>query len=305
MNAVRTALLSAACAALLLAGCGGSSGKKSASPSHDSAEGAMAGLLAAMKTGNNAQVIQWIAATPASDRSSISSSERMNKALGLSGKLFWEVEKLTVKASKETGATATVTLSAPIVWCLGTGPTDAKASCAQPDGAQGQTPVYKAVKQGGKWYVDIDINNGQTLKSNPAVSGAPGSSTGSTTGSQGTSAAKSALQQAGGTFNAGQRRFFKQVAADAKAKNLAAVKADASQFRDVVFNFDAEARKIKFPPSIQTDVNGMLEGDRTIIAELDAMGGANTFVDFLPLFNRFRRDKAKAIGAINAVIGKL
>ncbi|MEA2352049.1 MAG: hypothetical protein QOJ14_463 [Thermoleophilaceae bacterium] len=303
MRAFRSGCLTAAAVlAVAASGCGSSSKDKPASPSHKSAEGAMAGLLAAMKTGDNAQVAQWLSPTPASDRSSLSSTQRMQSALGLSGKLFWEVDKLTVKTSKESGSTATVTLSGPIVWCLGSGQTDAKASCAQPDGATGQAPVYKAVKQGAQWYIDIDINKGTNLPKNPAVSGAAASPSSS---SGGGAAAKSKLQSLGGDFNAGQQKFLKRVAADAKAVNLAAVKSDVSQFRDVVFNFDADVRKIKFPSSIQEDVNKMLEGDRSIIAELDAMGAARAFTDFSPLFKRFLKDKGQAIGAINTVIHKL
>jgi hypothetical protein len=210
-----------------------------------------------------------------------------------------------VKSAQTTGTTSTVALSGPIVWCLGSGPSDAKASCAQPDGAQGQAPVYKAVKQGGQWYVDFDINNGRNLPGNPGLSSGTPSTPSTPTPSAGNGAAKSKLQTLGGTFNSGQTRFFKQVAADAKARNFAAVKADVSQFRDVIFNFDAAVRKIKFPPSIQTDVNAMLEGDRTVIAELDAMGSSTGFVDFQPLFKRFFRDKRVLIGAINKVIGEL
>jgi hypothetical protein len=298
--------LAAACVAVLFAGCGGGGKSGPAKPSHKSAEGAMAGLLAAMKTGDNAQVATWISPTPASDRTSISSSERLHNALGLGGKLFWEVDKLTVKDAKESGQTATVTLSGPIVWCFGDGPTDAKASCAQPDGASGQTPVYKAVKQGDQWYVDIDINKGKNLPNNPALAGSSGTSTTTTPSTTGGDAdAKSKLQSLGTTFNSGQRRFLKQVIQDSKARNFQAIKADVSQFRDVIFNFDADARKIKFPPSLQTEVNKMLEGDRTIIAELDAMGASNGFVDFLPLFKRFQRDKGAAIASINALIAKL
>jgi hypothetical protein len=306
MPHLRIGCLAAAVATVALAGCG-SSDDKPASPSHDSAEGAMAGLLAAMKTGDNKKVAQWLSPTPASDRTSLAGTERLQSGLGLGGKLFWEVDKLEVKSAKEKGSSATVTLSAPIVWCLGDGPTDAKASCAQPNGASGQAPVYKAVKVGGKWYVDIDINNGKTLKDNPGLSGGASSSTsGDTSSSSGGDAdAKEKLQTLGSDFNSGQRRFLKQVAADAKAQNLAAVKADASQFRDVLFEFDADVRKIKFPPSLQEDVNEMLEGDRTMIAELDAMGESKEFTDFSPLFKRFLRDKKTAIGAINDVIHKL
>jgi hypothetical protein len=313
MRAFRSGGLIAAAMALTVAGCGGGSDKdEPAKPSHKSAEGAMAGLLAAMKTGDNAKVAQWVAPTPASDRQSLTSTERMQSALGLGGNLFWEVDKLTIKGVKESGSTATVTLSGPIVWCLGDGPTDAKASCAQPNGATGQTPVYKAVKQGGAWYVDMDINKGRNLPSNPAVSGrsASSSSSSSSSSSASTSAegdpdAKSKLQELGGDFNAGQKTFLKRVAADAKAVNLSAVKADVSQFRDTLFDFDAEVRKIEFPDAIATDVNKMLEGNRTMIAELDGMGEASDFTEFSPLFKRFLKDKGEAIAAINNVIHKL
>ena len=307
MGSVRCGFLVVASAAVLLAGCGGSSKSKPASASHTSPDGAMAGLIAAMKSGDNAQVSTWLSPTPPNDRGSITSTVSLHKAVGLSGGLFWEAGKLTVKTSTKSGTQGTVTLSAPIVWCLGSGPTDSKASCAQPDGVQGQTPVYKAVNVGGQWYIDFDINKGRNLPGNPAASG---STTTPTTPTPAPSAggdpqAKSKLQAQGTKFNTGQARFLKQVAADSRGRNIAAVKADVSQFRDVIFNFDAAVRKIKFPPAKQTDVNAMLEGDRTTIAELDAMGSTTGFVDFAPLFKRFLRDKRKAIAAINRVINEL
>lgn len=310
MRAIRSGCLSAAVAlALVAGGCGGSDKKdEPAKPSHETAEGAMAGLLAAMKTGDNKQVAQWVSPTPASDRQSLTTTQRMQSALGLGGDLFWEVDKLTIKSAKESGTSGTVALSGPIVWCLGDGPTDAKASCAQPNGANGQAPVYKAVKQGEQWYIDMDINKGRNLPSNPAVGGSSSSSSSSSTtpsSSDGDPDAKSKLQSLGGDFNDGQKEFLNRVAKDAKAVNLSAVKADVSRFRDVVFEFDAEVRKIKFPASIQADVNKMLEGDRSIVAELDGMGEASSFQEFSPLFKRFLKDKGEAIGAINNVIHKL
>ena len=301
MPSIRSALLAALAAALVVAGCGGSDKDGAAKPSHDSAEGAMAGLLAAMKTGDNKQVFEWVAPTPTTDRTSITGSERMSNALGLGGKLFWEAEKLTIKTAKESGQSGTVTLSAPIVWCFGDGPTDAKATCAQPNGATGQTPVYKAVKQGGKWYVDLDINKGRNLPNNPAVS----KSGPAPAPAEDTAGIKTELLTQGQKYNAAQLRFFKQVAQDARAENLSAVKADASQFRDAVFEFDGEVRKIEFPSSLQSDVNRLLEGDRTLIAELDAMGEADSFVEFAPLLKRVSRDRKEAIGAFNALVAKL
>ena len=118
--------------------------------------------------------------------------------------------------------------------------------------------------------------------------------------------AKARLLALGATFNAAQRRFFSQVAADSRARNFTAVKADVSQFRDAIYNFDVSGvRKIHFAPSLQTDVNAVLEGSRTSVAELDAMGQTKGFVDFLPLFKRFIRDKGTLIGAVNKLIGEL
>ena len=149
---------------------------------------------------------------------------------------------------------------------------------------------------------------GGSSKKTPSTSAAPAttSTTPSTpTGGKSAPDAKARLQSAGTLFNAGQRRFFSQVTQDSKARNFTAVQADVSQFRDVIFNFDASVRKIHFAPSLQADVNAMLEGDRTSIAELDAMGKSKGFVDFLPLFKRFIRDKSTTIAAINKVIGEL
>lgn len=280
MGSVRCGFLVVASAAVLLAGCGGSSKSKPASASHNSPDGAMAGLIAAMKSGDNAQVSGWLSPTPPADRNSIVSTERLHKAVGLGGSLFWEASKLTIKSTTKSGTKGTVTLSGPIVWCLGDGPTDAKASCAQPDGAQGQTPVYSAVNVGGQWYIDFDINKGRNLPGNPAASGSTTTPTPAPSAG-GDPQAKSKLQAQGTKFNTGQARFLRQVVADSRARNFAAVKADVSQFRDV------------------------LEGNRTAIAELDAMGSSTGFVDFLPLFKRFQRDKRKEIAAINRVINGL
>jgi hypothetical protein len=150
---------------------------------------------------------------------------------------------------------------------------------------------------------------GGSSKKSESTQAKPATTATTTTSGRGSIAdrigAKAQLQTAGNKFNVGQRRFLKQVIQDANARNFQAIKADVSQFRDVIFNFDAEIRKIKFPPAFQTDVNAMLEGDRTSIAELDAMGATKGFVDFLPLFKRFNRDKKTTIAAINKVIHEL
>src|SRR5436309_7580890 len=83
--------------------------------------------------------------------------------------------------------------------------------------------------------------------------------------------AKSKLLTLGGDYNRAQSRFLRRVASNARAQNLPAVKTDASQFRDAVFEFDANVGKVHLDPSKQTQVNALLEGNRTLIGELDAI----------------------------------
>ena len=117
--------------------------------------------------------------------------------------------------------------------------------------------------------------------------------------------AKSKLLTLGGDYNRAQSRFLRRVAADARAQNLTAVKADASQFRDAVFAFDASVRKVHVSAAKQSQVNAVLAGTRTIIGELDAIGSAKDFVEVNKLFKRVLRDKAQAISAFNTLVRAL
>lgn len=277
-----------------LAGCGGGDDGP-ASPSHDSAEGAMAGLLAATRSGNNAQLQSWLAPPPRADRRSISGTLRMRTSLGLGGDLFWKTDTLKIKGTKRRGDDRVdVRLSGPIVWCLGLGPSDPKASCAQPNGSRGQAPVYPAVKVHGRWYVDLDVNMGRDL---PGPGGSPSEAT--------ARRLKNRLGALGETFNAGDRRFVEQATADAKDENLAAIKADASQFRDVIFEYDSEFRKIQFPPAFDDEVNAVLNANGTAIAQLDAMDDADKPSELLRLLERFQAQKKRLIAAANALAQRL
>lgn len=153
-----------------------SSGITSAPPaataSHDTAAGAMTGLLEAMRAGDSAAVMTWISPVPETDRASITQVERLQSAFGGEGKLFWLVDEREVVGVEEDGEEATVELDGYIVWCTGAGPDDADASCAQPNGTgDEQTTKYDAVQVEGQWYVHLDLNKGQLIDDNPGREG--------------------------------------------------------------------------------------------------------------------------------------
>ncbi len=103
--------------------------------------------------------------------------------------------------------------------------------------------------------------------------------------------AKIAYADALATYRVGRRRFRKRVLEDIAARNLPAVKGAFSQFRDVVYNFDGEIRKIDFPDSVQPEVLAVLEANRTEVADLDAVGAAADFAEIQRLLsNRLQED---------------
>jgi hypothetical protein len=284
---VRRGLSAAAAIAAVLTGCGG--GDDNAAPSHDSAEGAMAGLLAATRSGDNLRVQEWLAPPPNPDRQSVTATLKMQRSLGLSRKLFWRTRGLKIASSKDqSDSSTTVRLSGPIVWCLGKGATDPKLSCAQPDGSQGQAPVYLVVRVGGQWYVDLDINNGRNER---------GRFTPSPT--------KRQLAAIYAKLSAAGRRFARQVNTDAREKNLAAILADASELRDAIFEFDDQFRKIDFPAGHDTEVNAVLNASGTAISQLDAIAEADDVAEVGRLFKRLKRERAKLVVATNALAAKL
>ena len=107
------------------------------------------------------------------------------------------------------------------------------------------------------------------------------------------------------TYQAGRRRFRSRVLQDIRARNLAAVKGDFGSYRDTVFEFDGQVRKIDFPSSMREDVNHLLEADRTEIADLDAVGSANGLLrapaaaDLAPAVRRrrARRGRCKTVAS--------
>lgn len=143
-----------------------------AAASHDTPEGAMTGLLEAMRAGDTEAVKTWISPAPESDRASVTQVERLQAMLGGEGRLFWLVDAREIVSATTDGEEAVVELDGYLVWCTGAGPDDEKASCAQPNGSgDEQTPKYDAVRVEGQWYVRLDLNRGRLIEGNPGAEG--------------------------------------------------------------------------------------------------------------------------------------
>jgi hypothetical protein len=150
-------------------------------------------------------------------------------------------------------------------------------------------------KQGDTWLIAGDSmgnSEKQASKTTP--------STGSATNDRNVARTKYILALA--TYQAGRKRFRTRVLQDIRARNLAAVKGDFGSYRDTVFEFDGQVRKIKFPASMQEDVNHLLEADRTEIADLDAVSSANGFSQLQKLLtSRLQSDDNALSAAVKKV----
>lgn len=79
--------------------------------------------------------------------------------------------------------------------------------------------------------------------------------------------------------------------AHVRQHNLLGERRDAYNLRNGVYRFDLAIRKIKFPASMQTDVNALLDGTKKLVAALDGMSQSSKVADI----NRY----IKASNAIN------
>jgi hypothetical protein len=140
--------------------------------------------------------------------------------------------------------------------------------------------VYKLVQQTGSWKIDgISEAAGGSSSSSSTTTGSTTTTTDTTSTATASSASsavsRATLDTAATDYNAGLRRFLARGRPDAVANNVPALKADVSQFRDVVFNFDTAVRKISPPDAARTEYTAVLEASRTTIADLDAIGSTS------------------------------
>jgi hypothetical protein len=151
----------------------------------------------------------------------------------------------------------------------------------------GDKLTLKLVKRDGKWLVDADHVD-------KASSSAQGSPTSTKAPADTKREAHAKLAAALAPYRAGRKRFEKRALADIAARNLAAVKGDFSQYRDAVFNFDGQLRRIHFPGSARSQLTALLEANRTEISDLDAVGSAASFSEL----NRLLTTHLKADDAV-------
>ena len=136
---------------------------------------------------------------------------------------------------------------------------------------------------------------GQPVRSAPADS--PAGSGG------GAVAAERQFRAAAGRVGPDIRTFGNDFKRDANAGNIAAAKATTSKFRDAMYDFDGEIRKIDFPPGAVSLENDLLEANRSLIADLDALGPAQGATEFNRISRRIAADLRELSSAIRGLDG--
>jgi hypothetical protein len=124
-----------------------------------------------------------------------------------------------------------------------------------------------------------------------------------TTDAQGDPAAKAELQAAVGRYNRGYDTFFKGLRDN--GGDLDELKATIADYRTVIFEFDRDLRAIEFEDELVPQVNSILENNRGLITQLDAIADARSFDDAIALYEEFGKDRGPTIKAINNLLDQL
>jgi hypothetical protein len=114
----------------------------------------------------------------------------------------------------------------------------------------------------------------------------PTSSTASATEVAQAKKALLAYQQAIGSYNAGLDAYLTSEQPDAQSGSVLRVRNDAYDFRNVVYGYDKEIRKIDFPASVQADVNTLLEANAKQVAELDSISQSESIKEINGFLSR-------------------
>jgi hypothetical protein len=170
--------------------------------------------------------------------------------------------------------------------------------------------VYKLVQQTGSWKIDGISDAAGSSSSSSTTTGSTTTTTETTSTGTASSASsavsRAALDTAAMDYNVGLRRFLARGRPDAVANNVPALKADVSQFRDVVFNFDVSVRKIPPPDAARTEYNAVLDASRSTIADLDAIGSTSDASEIGRLLkSRIAPDTQTLIAAEKALYNRL
>ena len=111
------------------------------------------------------------------------------------------------------------------------------------------------------------------------------------------------LQEAIGGYNRGFARF------SANLRNIRGdldrLKSFVSDYRDVIYEFDADLRAIDFPDDLVPQVNNILENNRQLISHLDGIGNARDFDQAINLYDRFAKVREPTVKAVNRLKDQL
>jgi hypothetical protein len=124
-----------------------------------------------------------------------------------------------------------------------------------------------------------------------------------TTEAQADPAVKAELQKAITGYNRGFSRFRQSL--NNIRGDLDRLKTYVSNYRDVIYEFDADLRAIDFPDDLVIQVNNVLENNRTLISHLDAIGNADDFNQAINLYDRFAKVRAPTVRAVNRILDQL
>ena len=143
---------------------------------------------------------------------------------------------------------------------------------------------------------------GDDKKDEPTKSDTSEQSTTSTT-PQRDPAAKLKMRQAVTAYNSGYRDFVAEIRNN--GGSLDRLKASIADYRTVIFEFDKDLRAITFDDSLVPQVNAILESNRDLIAQLDAMAAAGSFKEVISRYGEFGKDRGPTVDAVNKLLGEL
>ena len=124
-----------------------------------------------------------------------------------------------------------------------------------------------------------------------------------TTQSQGDPQAKAEMQAAVGDYNRGYQKFFGELKSN--GGDFDRLKASVSDYRDVIYEFDAELRRIDFEDDLVPQVNAILENNRLLIEQLDGIGNARNYNQAINLYDRFLKVRTPQVKAVNRLLDQL
>lgn len=115
--------------------------------------------------------------------------------------------------------------------------------------------------------------------------------------------ARTRYEEAIAGYNRGYDRFFSEL--KKSGGDLDRLKGTISEYRDVIYEFDADIRAIEFRDELVPQVNAILENNRNLIARLDEIGESSSFGEAQKLYEEFLKDRTPQVKAVNRLLEQL